>query len=93
MTLFVWKKMTRVRVYEQHKLPYDVFSVEYYDGTYGRLTEESFNELKAQHTEQLQGDKKKADKIYQEDMEKSERSMQAGMESGIDAYNDMNGDS
>jgi len=93
MVLLVFKKISRVTIYEQHKLPRHVYNIEYYDGTHGKVTEEDFDRLKGEHAKQLANDKKKADKIYQEDMEKSERSMQAGMESGIDAYNDMNGDS
>ncbi len=34
-----------------------------------------------------------ADKIYQEDMERGEMAAEAGMLHGIDAYNEMNGDS
>ena len=93
MALLVFRKISRVTIYEQHKLPHNVFNVEYYDGTHGRLTEEDFNRLKEEHTKQLQDDKKKADKIYQEDMERGELAGEAGMLHGIDAYNEMNGDS
>ena len=93
MALLVFRKISRVTIYEQHKLPRHVFNIEYYDGTHGRLTEEDFNRLKEEHTKQLQDDKKKADNIYQEDMEKGELAGEAGMLHGIDAYNEMNGDS
>ena len=93
MALLVFRKISRVTIYEQHKLPRHVFNIEYYDGTNGRLTEEDFNRLKEEHTKQLQDDKKKADKIYQEDMERGELAGEAGMLHGIDAYNEMNGDS
>tara|TARA_R100001443_G_scaffold68178_2_gene76926 strand:+ start:258 stop:539 length:282 start_codon:yes stop_codon:yes gene_type:complete len=93
MALLVFRKISRVTIYEQHKLPCHVFNIEYYDGTHGRLTEEDFNRLKEEHTKQLQDDKKKADKIYQEDMERGELAGEAGMLHGIDAYNEMNGDS
>ncbi len=93
MALLVFRKISRVTIYEQHKLPRHVFNIEYYDGTHGRLTEEDFNRLKGEHTKQLDNDKKKADKIYQEDMERGELAGEAGMLHGIDAYNEMNGDS
>ena len=93
MALLVFRKISRVTIYEQHKLPRHVFNIEYYDGTHGRLTEDDFNRLKEEHTKQLQDDKKKADKIYKEDMERGELAGEAGMLHGIDAYNEMNGDS
>ena len=49
--------------------------------------------LRFQTTALINNDKKKADKIYQEDMERGEMAAEAGMLHGIDAYNDMNGDS
>jgi|TARA_R110000744_G_scaffold62471_6_gene128936 hypothetical protein len=93
MALLVFKKISRVTIYEQHKLPHNVFNIEYYDGTHGRMTEEDFDRLKLQHTKQVNDDKVKANKIYAEDLERTERAMESGMGLGIDAYNDMNGDS
>jgi len=93
MVLLVFKKISRVTIYEQHKLPRHVYNIEYYDGTHGRVTEEDFDRLKVEHAKQLANDKKKADKIYQEDMERGEIAAETGMLHGIDAFNDMNGDS